>query len=59
MSRQIEQNTLVFPVKLCEICKVPWERQGTTETYYKGFPTYGLVRRTCSKCFKKHKTTNK
>ena len=39
-------------LKLCESCKMVWERQyqAAKVLYYEDFPTYGLNRKTCTSC---------
>ena len=50
--RHSENNTN-FSVKYCNNCKHSWENIYGKLTKYRDFPSYGLQRKTCSKCVKR------
>ena len=50
--RHSENNTN-FSVRYCNSCEHPWENIHGKLMIYSEFPTYGLQRKTCSKCVKK------
>ena len=52
--RHSENNTS-FSVKYCNSCEHPWENIHGKLMIYSEFPTYGLQRKTCSKCIKRER----
>ena len=47
------QNETKFTVKYCNSCNYCWEKIHGKLTTYLDFPSYGLQRKTCSKCVKR------
>ena len=47
------ENNTQFPVKYCNSCNYSWENIHGKLMKYLDFPSYGLQRKTCSKCVKK------
>ena len=47
------ENNTSFSVKYCTNCEHPWENIHGKLMIYSEFPTYGLQRKTCSKCIKR------
>ena len=49
------ENKIRFPVRHCNSCNHSWENIYGKLVIHLDFPSYGLQRKTCSKCIKRER----